>query len=290
MYAREHIYSSFRPARASPASRAAAPRALAIAAHPDDIEFVMAGTLLLLQRAGWEIHYLNVANGNMGSLTIPPVKLAQTRRDEARTACRILGATWHAPICNDLEVFYENRTLRRVAAVIRTVEPTVILTHSPQDYMEDHMITARLAVTAAFARATPGYRTIPSRPPMAGPVTIYHASPHGMRDGLRADGEARRVRQHDSGALAKDRRPCLPREPAQMARQDTGDGRLHQDDGRIQPQDGDAVRSVPPRRGAGVVTCILASVPRTPIRSRMLSVATSRSAAGTNADSTQLIM
>jgi N-acetylglucosamine malate deacetylase 1 len=145
----------------------------------------MAGTLLLLQRAGWEIHYFNVANGNMGSLTIPPVKLAQTRRDEARTACRILGATWHAPICNDLEVFYENRTLRRVAAVIRTVEPTVILTHSPQDYMEDHMITARLAVTAAFARATPGYRTIPSRTPMAGPVTIYHASPHGMRDGLR---------------------------------------------------------------------------------------------------------
>ena len=88
-------------------ARAAAPRALAIAAHPDDIEFVMAGTLLMLQRAGWEIHYLNVANGNMGSMTIPPAKLAQTRRDEARTACRILGATWHAPICNDLEVFYE---------------------------------------------------------------------------------------------------------------------------------------------------------------------------------------
>ena len=49
------------------------PRALAIAAHPDDIEFVMAGTLLMLQRAGWEIHCLNVANGNLGSMTIPPL-------------------------------------------------------------------------------------------------------------------------------------------------------------------------------------------------------------------------
>ena len=43
----------------------------------------MAGTLLMLQRAGWEIHYLNVANGNMGSMTIPPAKLARVRRGEA---------------------------------------------------------------------------------------------------------------------------------------------------------------------------------------------------------------
>ena len=41
------------------------PSVIAIAAHPDDIEFVMAGTLLMLQRAGWEIHCLNVANGNL---------------------------------------------------------------------------------------------------------------------------------------------------------------------------------------------------------------------------------
>jgi LmbE family N-acetylglucosaminyl deacetylase len=33
--------------------------AIAIAAHPDDIEFVMAGTLVLLKRAGYETHYFN---------------------------------------------------------------------------------------------------------------------------------------------------------------------------------------------------------------------------------------
>ena len=38
-----------------------ASRALAIAAHPDDIEFMMAGTLCLLREAGWEIHYLNAS-------------------------------------------------------------------------------------------------------------------------------------------------------------------------------------------------------------------------------------
>ena len=41
--------------------------AIAIAAHPDDIEFYMAGTLLLLKQAGWKIHYLNLSSGNCGS-------------------------------------------------------------------------------------------------------------------------------------------------------------------------------------------------------------------------------
>ncbi len=42
--------------------------ALAIAAHPDDIEFMMAGTLLRLEERGWEIHYFNLSTGNCGSL------------------------------------------------------------------------------------------------------------------------------------------------------------------------------------------------------------------------------
>ena len=174
-----------KPAPAPREVEAPALRALAIAAHPDDIEFVMAGTLLMLQRAGWEIHCFNVANGSLGSMTIASPKLIGVRRREAIAAAKVLGAVWHAPICNDLEIFYDNRTLRRVCAVIRAVRPTIILTHSPQDYMEDHMIASRLAVTAAFVRGTPGYRTIPARPPEARDVTIYHASPHGMQDGLR---------------------------------------------------------------------------------------------------------
>ena len=161
------------------------PSAIAIAAHPDDIEFVMAGTLCLLQQAGWDIHYLNVSTGNLGSMKTKPAETARIRRAEARAAARRLGATWHPPFCDDLEIFYDDRTLRRLAATIREVNPAVILTHSPQDYMEDHMTTARLAITAAFARGIPGYRSTPARAIAPGPVTIYHASPHGLRDWLR---------------------------------------------------------------------------------------------------------
>jgi LmbE family N-acetylglucosaminyl deacetylase len=161
------------------------PCALAIAAHPDDIEFVMAGTLRLLKDAGWDIHCLNLSTGNLGSTTMPPAQTARIRKREAQGAARVLGASWHPPLCNDLEIFYDARTLRRLCAVVREVTPGVILTHSPSDYMEDHMNTTRLAVTAAFARGIPGYRSVPSREPIQTPVTIYHASPHGLRDGLR---------------------------------------------------------------------------------------------------------
>ena len=159
--------------------------ALAIAAHPDDIEFMMAGTLMLLRDAGWQIHYMNLSSGNLGSMILPPAETARVRRREARAAAKLMGAMWHPPICRDLEVFYDRRTLRRLSAVVREVDPSVVLTHSPQDYMEDHMNTARLAVTAAFARGIPGYRTTPPRTPVSTAVTIYHGSPHGLRDGLR---------------------------------------------------------------------------------------------------------
>lgn len=161
------------------------PRALAIAAHPDDIEFVMAGTLLLLKEAGWEIHYLNLSSGNLGSMSMDVVRTARVRRREAQEAAAALGATWHAPFCHDLEIFYTSATLRRLCAVIRKVDPTIVLTHSPQDYMEDHMTTARLAVTAAFARGMPNYRTRPPRKAVQTPVAVYHANPHGLCDGLR---------------------------------------------------------------------------------------------------------
>src|SRR3954470_13754212 len=161
------------------------PSAIDIAAHPDDIEFVMGGTRLLLAEAGWEIHYMNLSTGNVGSMTMSAAKTAQVRRKEAQAAAKVLGAKWHAPIANDIAIFYDDRTLRKVASVIRAVAPTVVLTHNTEDYMEDHMNTGRLAVTAAFVRGMPNYKVQPARRHVAGEVAVYHATPHGLCDGLR---------------------------------------------------------------------------------------------------------
>lgn len=163
-----------------------APRsALALFAHPDDIEFVAAGTLLLLAEAGWRIHYATVANGDCGSLVTDRAETARIRDREARAAAAILGAEFHAPVSTDLMVFYDEPHLRRVAAVVRAARPEIVLTHFPTDYMEDHTTTCRLAVTGAFVKGMSNFVSDPPLEPVPGDVFVYHAMPHGQCDPLR---------------------------------------------------------------------------------------------------------
>ncbi len=169
--------------RAQP-TRTAKKIAFAIAAHPDDIEFLMAGTLILLRRAGYEIHYMTVANGMCGSVDWAAAKTVRIRHEEARRAAASIGATFHESLVDDIAILYERKTLARLAAVIREVAPEILLTHSPVDYMEDHTNTARLAVTAAFTRGMRNFITAPPRPPVMSEVTVYHAQPHGNRGPL----------------------------------------------------------------------------------------------------------
>lgn len=160
------------------------PSALAIFAHPDDIEFVAAGTLLLLKQKGWDIHYINLCSGQGGSVQMNADETAIKRLAEAQEAALVLGASFYPPIAEDLALTYDVSYLRKVSAVVRETQPSIVLTHAPQDYMEDHMVASRLAVTAAFGRGIPN---IPSDPPRAASfqnVTVYHAMPHGLRDPL----------------------------------------------------------------------------------------------------------
>jgi LmbE family N-acetylglucosaminyl deacetylase len=160
------------------------PSALAIFAHPDDIEFVAAGTLLLLKDLGWDIHTMNVANGCCGSTAMSAEETAAMRDRESRRSAELMGAVYYPPICNDLEIEYQQVNIRKVGSVIRRVRPSILLTHSPTDYMEDHVQTCRIAVTAAFARGAPNYITDPPQPAWDGELAIYHAQPHGNRDPL----------------------------------------------------------------------------------------------------------
>lgn len=157
----------------------------AIAAHPDDIEFLMSGTVMLLGDVGYQIHYMNVANGSCGSMEHDARTIARIRRGEAKAAAESIGAVFHESICADLDILYDKPLLARVASVMREVAPEILLTHSPSDYMEDHMNACRLAVTAAFSRGMPNYPVEPHRTPIEQKVTVYHAQPYGNRDPLR---------------------------------------------------------------------------------------------------------
>lgn len=161
------------------------PAVLAVFAHPDDIEFRAAGTLLLLRDRGWDVHYCNLSNGDLGSATLSQTVTAKTRSLEAQASCRSMGFQWHPPIASDLCIFYTEANIRRVAALVRSVQPTVVLTHPPLDYMEDHTETCRIVVTAAFSRGMPNFRSIPGRKPTLQPLTLYHSLPHGLQGPLR---------------------------------------------------------------------------------------------------------
>jgi len=204
------------------AAERARPAALAVGAHPDDIEFMMAGTLILLGRAGWRLHCLNLADGSCGTATMSAGSIAAKRRREARAACRLIGAKHWPPVARDLRLYHTTETVARAVAVIRRVRPRILLVQSPTDYMEDHVNACRIAVTAAFAR---GMRNFPCRPrvaPTSDEVTVYHALPYGLRDPLR-----RRVRAGeyvDIGRALAEKRAMLAAHTSQKRWLDVSQG------------------------------------------------------------------
>jgi LmbE family N-acetylglucosaminyl deacetylase len=161
-------------------------RVFAIGAHPDDIEFNMAGTLYLLAQAGFEAHMMNVSRSNLDSNELSQPEIVTMRLREAENAARVIDAVYHPPFASDLLILYNEQLLRQMLAVIREVRPSIVLLPSLNDYMEDHTNTARLVVTACFSRAMAHFISAPPHAATDQDVFLYHAQPHLNRDGMRS--------------------------------------------------------------------------------------------------------
>ncbi len=160
-------------------------KVFAIAAHPDDIEFMMAGTLIRLKSTGFELHYMTIANGSCGTAVLDKDEIIKIRTQEAKEAAEFIGAEYHPPLVDDIEIYYERETLAKLTAIIRQVAPEILLIPSPEEYMEDHSNTCRLAVSAAFCRSLKNFPTKPSTDAINNEMAIYHALPYGLKDPLR---------------------------------------------------------------------------------------------------------
>ena len=256
------------------------PSALALFAHPDDIEFVAAGTLLLLKERGWDIHYMNMCTGNGGSVQMDGPTTTKKRLEEGQEAARILGATFYPPISDDLELTYDVKYLRQVAAVVRMAQPSIVLTHAPADYMEDHMAASRLAVTAAFAHCIPNFQTDPHLPSYSHDVTVYHAMPHGLCDPLRQKLQAGAY--VDTTGVHAHKREALAAHESQKHWLDVSQAWTPTSSAWTRPPAPSAnspASSNTPKAGAG--TCTSASAPRRSIRSRTPSVISASSTRNT---------
>jgi LmbE family N-acetylglucosaminyl deacetylase len=108
--------------------------ALAVAAHPDDIEFGCGATLAKWAAAGCRIHHLVLTDGSKGTWdeAADTAQLIDLRIEEQRHAAKVLGGgdvTFLGIVDGELESGLDTR--KRVCEVIRRVRPDVLLGHDP---------------------------------------------------------------------------------------------------------------------------------------------------------------
>ena len=110
-------------------------RALAVAAHPDDIEFGCGGTLAKWAAAGCQIFHVVCTDGSKGTwdASTDPARLVVTRQAEQRAASIALGGTGEVAFLGwpDGELEAGLRQRWEVAAWIRRFKPDVVLGHDP---------------------------------------------------------------------------------------------------------------------------------------------------------------
>lgn len=117
--------------------------ALAIGAHPDDIEFGCGATLAKWARTGCRIHHLILTDGSKGSWD-PRADLGELvaeRMDESRAAAAVIDARADSVPARDDRVMFLQRVdgalengvaeRRDVARIIRILRPAVVVGHDP---------------------------------------------------------------------------------------------------------------------------------------------------------------
>jgi LmbE family N-acetylglucosaminyl deacetylase len=162
---------------------------LSILAHPDDAEFLCAGTLIRLAREhGFRVHIASMTPGDCGSVEQPAEKISAIRRREGEQAAAAIGAAYHCLEERDLLIFYNETTLEKVTRLLRQTRPGIVLTHSPSDYMLDHEMTSVVVRAAAFGAPIPNF--LAGRdlgPPLEHIPHLYYCDPIEGKDPLGRD-------------------------------------------------------------------------------------------------------
>jgi LmbE family N-acetylglucosaminyl deacetylase len=134
-------------------------RAMFIYAHPDDIEFSVAGTAAIWAKQGSEIIYVVITDGNVGSHEegMTAQRLAEIRRAEQTAAAETVGA--HCIFLGyDDGMLQPTLELRKdLVRLVRKHKPNVVVCGDPTFYFHDtyinhpdHRAAAQAALEAVF--------------------------------------------------------------------------------------------------------------------------------------------
>jgi LmbE family N-acetylglucosaminyl deacetylase len=103
-------------------------RALAVAAHPDDLEYEAGGAIARWADAGRQITYLLASRGEAGIASMDPHESAQVREAEQRASARAIGAASVEFLDHpDGVIEYSTRLRRDIAAAIRRHRPELLV-------------------------------------------------------------------------------------------------------------------------------------------------------------------
>ncbi|MCW2946941.1 MAG: N-acetylglucosaminyl deacetylase, LmbE family [Actinoallomurus sp.] len=142
-------------------------RALAVMAHPDDVDFSAAGTIATWTDAGVEVTYLMVTDGDAGGFDedVPRSEMAPLRRAEQVAAATCVGVTDVRFLGYPDGQVEPTLGLRRdIARVIRQVRPDRVVIPSPErNYQRlapghpDHRAVGSAALDAVYPDARNPY-------------------------------------------------------------------------------------------------------------------------------------
>jgi LmbE family N-acetylglucosaminyl deacetylase len=103
--------------------------ALAIAAHPDDIEYGLAAAVSAWTTAGKDVHYLLATRGEAGMAGVPPEKAGPLREEEERRSAAVVGVTEVEFLDEHDGTLVAGPDLRRaIAGAIRRHRPELVVT------------------------------------------------------------------------------------------------------------------------------------------------------------------
>ena len=147
---------------------------IVIAAHPDDAEICVGGTLLKLAAAGRKVGVVDLTRGEMGT------RGSRDERDrETRRASEFVGLAARENLelpDGRVEVTLDAR--ERLAKLLRLYQPDLVLAHHVEDLHPDHAACGRLAREAWYLSGLQRLAEQDGGPAAARPKRLLHFAGH----------------------------------------------------------------------------------------------------------------
>ena len=162
-------------------------KAMFIGAHPDDAECSFGYMTAQLIKAGAEVTFVSVCNGDNGHQTMKPEDLAARRYLETQESAKVYGLKEYLVLGeHDCIVEPTIELRRKITRLIREKAPHLVVTHRTCDYHADHRATGQAVQDSTYLIGVPLF--CPETPvPETLPFVMYADDPFTVPRKLRPD-------------------------------------------------------------------------------------------------------